>query len=198
MRSVVAPSLLRALVTRHVLVSVLALMVVVAVAIYESNVLILGEFEDESTILAEVALNEINDQAELATRAAALAAGLPTTRQLTEDRDAEGLTTFLIPVKSRIGVDLMNVADNDGRIIAGAQENKRSTLEPELVRLAQAQVQQSWALFDEPEGLVIRATSVIRNAGQDPIGTLEAGNVVGSTLLKPGKTPPNPDPARAR
>ena len=116
MRSVVAPSLLRALVARHVMVSVLALVVVVAVAIYESNELILGQFEDESGILAEVALNEINDQAELATRAAALAAGLPTTRQLTEDRDAEGLTTFLIPVKSRIGVDLMNVADNDGRI----------------------------------------------------------------------------------
>src|SRR3989475_2236158 len=138
MRSVVAPSLLRALVTRHVLVSVLALMVVVAVAIYESNVLILGEFEDESAILADVALNEISQQAELATRAAALVAGLPTTRQLTEERDAEGITTFLIPVKSRIGVDLMNVADNDGRIIAGAQENKRPTLEPQLVRLAQA------------------------------------------------------------
>ena len=193
MRSVVAPSLLRALVARHVMVSVLALVVVVAVAIYESNELILGQFEDESGILAEVALNEINDQAELATRAAALAAGLPTTRQLTEDRDAEGLTTFLIPVKSRIGVDLMNVADNDGRIIAGAQENKRSTLEPELVRLAQAQVQQSWVLFDEPEGLVIRAIYVIRNAEQDPIGMMEVSNVLGSTFLKSIKTRSNAD-----
>jgi len=193
MRSVVAPSLLRALVARHVMVSVLALVVVVAVAIYESNELILGQFEDESGILAEVALNEINDQAELATRAAALAAGLPTTRQLTEDRDAEGLTTFLIPVKSRIGVDLMNVADNDGRIIAGAQENKRLTLEPELVRLAQAQVQQSWVLFDEPEGLVIRAIYVIRNAEQDPIGMMEVSNVLGSTFLKSIKTRSNAD-----
>src|SRR5213594_3849321 len=183
-----APSLLRALVSRNVLVSVLALVVVVAVAIYESNQLILSQFADESGILAEVALNEINDQAELATRAAALAAGLPTTRQLTEDRDAEGLTTFLIPVKSRIGVDLMNVADNDGRIIAGAQENKRSTLEPEVVRLAQAQVQQSWVLFDEPEGLVIRAIYVIRNAEQDPIGMMEAGSVLGSEFLKSIKT----------
>ncbi|OLD10869.1 MAG: hypothetical protein AUJ06_01380 [Chloroflexi bacterium 13_1_40CM_3_70_6] len=191
MRSVVAPSLLRALVTRHVLVSVLALMVVVAVAIYESNVLILGEFEDESAILADVALNEISQQAELATRAAALVAGLPTTRQLTEERDAEGITTFLIPVKSRIGVDLMNVADNDGRIIAGAQENKRPTLEPELVRLAQAQVQQSWVLFDEPEGLVIRAIYVIRNAEQDPIGMMEVGNVLGSTFLRSVKTRSN-------
>src|SRR5712691_2212562 len=193
MRSVVAPSLLRALVTRHVLVSVLALVVVVAVAIYESNELILGQFEDESAILADVALKEINDQAELATRAAALVAGLPTTRQLTEDRDGEGLTTFLIPVKSRIGVDLMNVADNEGRIIAGAQENKRNTLEPELVRLAQAQVQQSWVLFDEPEGLVIRAIYVIRNAEQDPIGMMEVGNVLGSTFLKSIKTRSNAD-----
>src|SRR5712691_1711410 len=93
-----APSLLRALVGRNVLVSVLALVVVVAVAIYESNDLILSQFEDESAILADVALNEISDQADLATRAAALAAGLPTTRELTANRDSEGLTAFLIPV----------------------------------------------------------------------------------------------------
>ena len=60
------PSLLRALVSRNVLVSVLALVVVTAVAIYESNDLILSQFADESAILADVALNEINDQADLA------------------------------------------------------------------------------------------------------------------------------------
>src|SRR5437667_192817 len=59
MDKIFAPSLLRALVSRNVLVSVLALVVVVGVAIYESYGLILGQFADESAILADVAQNEL-------------------------------------------------------------------------------------------------------------------------------------------
>src|SRR6058998_396950 len=183
-----APSLLRALVSRNVLVSVLALVVVVAVAIYESNQLILSQFADESGILADVALNEITDQQILAQNAASLVASLPTTRELTELGDAEALTNFLLVVKARIGVGDMSVGDNNGTIIAAAQERTSDTFQPELVTLAQAQVQASWVLFDEPQGLVIRAIYVIRNANQDPIGMMEAGNVLGSEFLKSIKT----------
>jgi len=183
-----APSLLRALVSRNVLVSVLALVVIVAVAIYESNQLILSQFADESGILADVALNEITDQTVLATNAASLVASLPTTRELTEQGDVDGLTNFLLVVKARIGVGDMSVGDNNGRIIAAAQERTSETFQPELVTLAQAQVQQSAVLFDEPQGLVIRAIYVIRNANQDPIGMMEAGNVLGSDFLKSIKT----------
>jgi len=183
-----APSLLRALVSRNVLVSVLALVVVVAVAIYESNQLILSQFADESGILADVALNEITDQQILAQNAANLVASLPTTRELTELGDADGLTNFLLVVKARIGVSDMSVGDNNGKIIAAAQERTSDTFQPELVTLAQAQVQQSWVLFDEPQGLVIRAIYVIRNANQDPIGMMEAGSVLGSEFLKSIKT----------
>src|SRR6058998_3396125 len=183
-----APSLLRALVSRNVLVSVLALVVVVAVAIYESNQLILSQFADESGILADVALNEITDQQILAQNAASLVASLPTTRELTELGDAEALTNFLLVVKARIGVGDMSVGDNNGKIIAAAQERTSDTFQPELVTLAQAQVQQSAVLFDEPQGLVIRAIYVIRNANQDPIGMMEAGNVLGSDFLKSIKT----------
>ena len=103
MQKIFAPSLLRALVSRNVLVSVLALVVVVGVAIYESNGLILGQFADESAILADVAQNEIFDQADLAQRAASLFATLPTTRDLLEARDRDALTNFLLPLKARIG-----------------------------------------------------------------------------------------------
>src|SRR5256885_5513038 len=188
-----APSLLRALVSRNVLVSVLALVVIVAVAIYESNQLILSEFADESGILADVALNENTDQTVLATNAASLVASLPTTRELTELGDADSLTKFLLVVKARIGVGDMSVGDNNGRIIASAQERTSETFQPELVTLAQAQVQQSAVLFDEPQGLVIRAIYVIRNASQDPIGMMEAGNVLGSDFLKSIKTPSDAD-----
>src|SRR5256712_1968849 len=183
-----APSLLRALVSRNVLVSVLALVVIVAVAIYESNQLILSQFADESGILADVALNEISDQTVLATNAASLSASLPTTRELIEQGDYDGLTNFLLVVKARIGVSDMSVADNDGLILAAAQEKTSITFQPELVILAQAGVQQSAVLFDEPQGLVVRAIYVIRNVNQDPIGMMEAGNVLGSDFLKSIKT----------
>src|SRR5207237_6880923 len=164
------------------------LVLVVATAIYESNELIAGQFADESSLLASVALNEIQDTRDLTERAANLFASLQTTRELTEARDKDGLTNFLLPLKSRIGVDYIDVADNNGQIVASAQEQTGQTLQPELVTLAQAQVQQSAVLFDEPQGLVIRAIYVIRNANQDPIGMMEAGNVLGSDFLKSIKT----------
>ncbi len=184
MQKLFAPSLLRALVSRNVLVSVLALVVVVAVALYESNELVLTQFADESSILAEVANQEIQDQADIVTRAAQLVASLPTTRELTEARDREGLINFLLPLKSRLVVDDMNVADNDGRIIAPAQEQLSDTLEPELVAYARAQAQSQWVLFDEPQGLVIKAIYVIRDIDSDPIGMMEVGNVLTSKFLQ--------------
>jgi signal transduction histidine kinase len=193
MQKVFAPSLLRTLVSRNVLVSVLALVIVVVVAIYESNDLILSQFADESAIVADVAQNEIFAQANLAQRAASLFASLPTTRDLVEARDRDALTNFLLPLKARIGVDDIVVADNTGKIIGFAQEQRSDTLQPELVTLAQAQVQQSWVLFDEPDGLVIRAIHVIFNADQEPIGMMEVGNGLGSLFLKDIKTRSNAD-----
>src|SRR2546428_10609843 len=105
-----APSLLRALVSRNVLVSVLALVVVVAVAIYESNQLILSQVADESGNPADVALNEITDQQILAQNAASLLASPPTTREPTELGEADGPTNFLLGGKARIGVGDKGVA----------------------------------------------------------------------------------------
>jgi signal transduction histidine kinase len=188
MQKLFAPSLLRTLVSRNALVSVVALVVVVAVAIYESNELILSQFADESQILADVALTEIQNQADTVTHAAQLVASLPTTRDLTAAHDREGLINFLLPLKSRLVVDDMNVADNEGRIIAPAQEQTSEMLEPELVAYAKAQAQSQWVLFDEPQGLVIKAIFVIRNDNSDPIGMMEVGNILGSKFLKGIKT----------
>jgi len=123
MEKLFAPSLLRALVSRNVLVSVLALVVLVAVAIYESNQLILSQFADESGILADVALNEINDQADLAQRAATLVAGLPTTRELTElpvrVREFAELRARIVDIVSHvleIGPDDVELVDGAARV----------------------------------------------------------------------------------
>ncbi|MDQ2912243.1 MAG: HAMP domain-containing protein, partial [Chloroflexota bacterium] len=193
MRTLFAPSLLRALVSRNVLVSVVALVIVTSVAIFESDDLIANQFADESNILAGVALNEIQDQSDLVERAASLFSSLQQTRDLTEARDKESLTNFLLPLKSRIGVDYISVADNNGVIIATAQEKTSDTLQPELVIYAKAQAQQQSVLFDEPQGLVVRAIHVIFNADQEPIGMMEVGAGFTPQFLTDIKTRSNAD-----
>src|SRR5919197_1575625 len=156
-RQLFAPSLLRALVGRTVGVA----------------------------IVAQTAANEIDDLATQLIRSANLIAGLPTTRELTETRDTSGLQAFLIPQKSRLGVNLMNVADLAGTYIAVAQNVKPGDkLRPELLSLTRAGAQQSWVLFDEAEGLVIRAIFVVRGVDQEPVGYVEVGGVLGNSFLK--------------
>lgn len=181
-----SPSLLRALVGRTVAVAVGALVVLAAVALYESNDLIGKQFEDTAEIVATAAHNDIQDQAALMLRASQLIAGLPTTRELTEARDRAGLEAFLLPQKSRLNVGFMNIADLKGVLIAGAQDfTPGETLHPELVVAALASSQQSWVLSDEPgRGLVIRAIWEIRGQEQERIGYMEVAGILGDDYLK--------------
>jgi signal transduction histidine kinase/HAMP domain-containing protein len=180
-----APSLLRALVGRTVGVAVAALVILSAVALVESNDLVTKQFEDEANVVANTAGNQIDDQANLMIRAASLIAGLPTTRELTEAKDTAGLQAFLIPQKSRLGVDIMNVADNNGQYLAGAQDVKPGeSLRAELLALTRAGAQSSKVLYDEAEGLVIRAIFTIRGADLEQIGVVEVGSILGNEFLK--------------
>jgi signal transduction histidine kinase/HAMP domain-containing protein len=180
-----APSLLRALVGRTVAVAVAALIVIAAVAIWQSDTLVRLEFEEKAGIVAQAAANEIENQGVLMNRQASLMAGLPTTRELTEAQNPEALTAFLLPQKSRLNVDIMNVADVRGHYIAGAQDLKPGeTLKPELLRLAQVGANQTWILSDEPQGLVIRAIYAIRGKDQEVLGEMEVGTVLSDAFLK--------------
>jgi signal transduction histidine kinase len=180
-----APSLLRALVGRTIAVAVGALVLLAAIALYESNDLITKQFDDEATIVAQAAANDISDQKDILQRQASLLAGLPTIRELTEADDRSALEAFLLPQKSRLLVDIMNVADTNGLYLGGAQDFKvGETLKPDLVELVQARASQGWSLYDEPQGIVIRAIYVIRGKDQEPIGYMEVGSVLGNTYLK--------------
>jgi signal transduction histidine kinase/HAMP domain-containing protein len=181
-----APSLLRALVGRTVAVAVGALLVLAAVALYESNELVTKQFEDEANIVAAAAHKDILDQATLMLRQASLIAGLETTRALTAVRQRAPIEAFLLAQKSRLDVTFMNVADLNGVLLGGGQDfEPGATLNPELVIAAKAQSQQSWVLADEAgRGLVIRAIWVIRGSEQENIGYVELGSVLGDDYLK--------------
>ncbi|HET9809619.1 MAG TPA: histidine kinase dimerization/phospho-acceptor domain-containing protein, partial [Candidatus Limnocylindria bacterium] len=180
-----APSLLRALVGRTVAVAVGALVLLAAVALYESNELITRQFDDEASIVAQAAANDIAEQSTLLVRQASLLAGLPNIRELTESRDRGALEAFLLTQKSRLFVDIINVSDTRGLLIAGAQDFRQGEmLKPDLVSLVEAGAQQSWSLYDEPQGIVIRAIYVIRGTEQDPVGYMEVGANLGDAYLK--------------
>ena len=180
-----APSLLRALVGRTVAVAVGALLVLAAVALYESNDLVSKQFEDEANIVAAAAAKDIQDLKDRLLSQASLIAGLPDTRELTEGRNRAAIEAFLLPQKSRLNVDFMNIADVRGVLIGGGQDFlPGQKLDPELVIAAEAGSQQSWVLADEPgRGLVIRAIWVIRNE-QENIGYVELGSILGDQYLK--------------
>ena len=181
-----SPSLLRALVGRTVAVAVGALVVLAAVAIYESQDLIAKQFEDEANIVAQAAANDIQDQANLMLRQASLIAGLQKTTDVTLARDRSQIEAFLLPQKSRLNVDFMNVSDLHGVLLGGAQDFVTGgKLHPELVIAAEAQAQQSWIISDEAgRGLVIRAIWVIRGREQENIGYVEVGYALGDAYLK--------------
>ncbi|MGH2492830.1 MAG: histidine kinase dimerization/phospho-acceptor domain-containing protein, partial [Candidatus Limnocylindria bacterium] len=180
-----APSLLRALVGRTVAVAVAALVLLAAVALYESNELITKQFDDEAGIVAQAAKNDIAEQSTLLVRQASLLAGLPNVRELTEARDRGALEAFLLTQKSRLFVDIINVANTKGVLIAGAQDfQPGEMLKPDLVALVGAGAVQSWSLYDERQGIVIRAIYVIRGTDQDPVGYMEVGGILGDAYLK--------------
>src|SRR5688572_25824675 len=109
-----APSLLRALVGRTVAVAVGALLMLAAVALYESNVLITKQFEDEAGIVADAAAKDIRDLKDRLLSQASLIAGLPDTRELTQGRNRASIEASLLPPKSRLNVHFMNTADVRG------------------------------------------------------------------------------------
>ena len=139
-----APSLLRALVGRTVAVAVGALVVLAAIALYESNDLVAKQFEDEATIVAQAAANGIEGQSTLLVRQASLLAGLPTIRELTEAKDRDALDAFLLPQKSRLLVDFMDVADLD--------DGERFALSHGARRVPGGEPEGNFRVFLDPSG----------------------------------------------
>src|SRR5438270_8331587 len=185
LRRLVAPSLLRTLVIRSMSVTIVALVLVSGLAIYLSNDLLETRFEHEAETIAGSAQSDINERIVFTTRNAALLASLPTMRELAATRDTNQLTSFLIGLKSNIGIEVMNVATLDGTIVAWAQDIKPGEKLPvELTRRAGANPENAYVIFNEPLGLTVRGIAYIRNDRGEPIGLLETGSVLSTPFLR--------------
>ena len=181
-RSLAAPTLLRALVGPTVLVTVLALAVLVAAAIYGSNDLIVRQFTDQADLVSRTASNEISRRADLMTQDAKVLAALPSVRELTQARDSARLNAFLLEIKRDLDVDYMSVADTSGRLMASVHGfSPGATLPTGLLQLAGTN--SAWALYDEADGLVIRAVAPVKADDGSTTGLVQVGSVLGDRYL---------------
>ena len=184
-RQILAPGLLRRLVTRTMGWSAAALLAFALPAFFVSNQIIVTRFEDEARNLAANADRGVRDRVTFASNAAATIAGLPDIGLLVSAKAKAGqFATYLLPVKSRLHLDVLNVATNEGLVIGAAQDiQPGETLPPELLRRAGIKAEEAWVVEDEARGLTVRAISVIRDQAGMQIGLVQAGVVLDTSAL---------------
>src|SRR5213594_880529 len=172
--SLLRPSLRRTLLARSFVIGILPIVVIGALAIGVSRQLLLDRFNDEAQVVASATSNGIADRITLASRGSAVLSAVP------------GIRELLIPLKSRLGLDLAFVSDTNGVIIAGAQDfTPGDKLPAELVVRAQARAEQSYVIYTEVRGLMIRAITPVSSG--DPAsapGFVETGSLLDNSFLK--------------
>ena len=184
LRRLLFGSLAGVLLWQTLLISVLPMLFIAIVAVYASNALVRARFAGEATYVASTAANGILDKAAVTSHTAELLAEFPTTRALTEAGDADRLTAFLLPMKSRLGVDILDVADPAGSVVAAAQDSTVGGKLPDLlVRRVNADAQRAWALFDDPHGVMLRAIYPIRSPEGNLLGVMDVGVLLGPSFL---------------
>ncbi len=178
-------SLATVLLWQTMLLSVLPMLMIAVIALYASRAVVGGRFGEEGRYVVAAASNAVQQKASDTTNIANLLAVFPSTRSFVTAHDADGLTAFLMPMKSRFGVDELDVADANGRIIAAAEAGSaRKSLPEPLVRRAAAGSEPSWALIDEPQGIVLHAISPIQNDQDETIAWTDVGVLLGPSFLR--------------
>ena len=181
-----APSIRRTLLSRTLLIAIVPIILIGSLAIALSQDLLRARFNDEAQIVENATFSGIGDRVTLAQRGSAVLSALPEVRDLTLARDSVGLRELLIPLKSRLALDLAFVSDSKGVIIAGAQDFKPGDMLPaELVVRVQAHAESSYVIYSEQRGLMIRAiTPISSSTPQGAPGYVETGSLLDDGFLK--------------
>ena len=179
------PGLLRRLVLSSVGWSVVALIAFALPAFFISNQLIVARFQDEAHSLATNAVGDVSERIGFASSAAATIAGLPDVGQLVQSKARPAqFANYLLPVKSRLKLDVLNVSTPDGVVIGAAQDiPPGQTLPPELLKRAGIKAEEAWVVEDEARGLTVHAISVVRDPLGNSIAFVEAGVVLNAAVL---------------
>ncbi len=183
LRRILAPSLLRVLLARTLIAAAVPLVVLAIAVIFITDRVILDRFQEESALVSKTVEGDIHERVITVTRNASLIAELQPTRDVISSRDPQRIRALLLPLKSRLGLDLINFAGPDGRLIASAQDVREGeTVRRELLRRVEASVEQTWIIDEESNGLMLRAVAPVRQSGE-LIGVVEVGLLLDSKFL---------------
>lgn len=186
LRTLLPPSLRRTLLLRSLTIGLVPIVLIAALALAVSQRLLQERFDDEARLVAGATASAIQDNIDQTNRSGAVLAALSSVRELATARDGAALRELLIPLKSRLALDVVLVSDQNGVIIAGGQDfapNER--LPQELLIRASAGAERSYVVYSEPKGLMIRSITPI-SAG-DPSkgpGFIEVGSLLDDSFLK--------------
>src|SRR6266508_6335059 len=104
--SLVAPSLRRTILFRSLVIGLVPVVLIVAIALVVSQRLLQERFDDEARLVAGGTASGLDDRITQTFRSGAVLAALSSVRDLTTARDAKALRELLIPLKSRLALDL--------------------------------------------------------------------------------------------
>ena len=168
-KRLVAPGLLRTHLGRTLLVGVVPLLALSAVVLTVSDRLIYDRFERESALVANGLAADIGERVLLVARDANLIAEIQPVREVIATGDTQSVRAQLIPLKGRLDLDIVSVADPDsGDIIFRAQDPLPGERPTEaLLQRISARAEQAWVIDGEaPEGVVVRALAPVRTSGR--------------------------------
>jgi signal transduction histidine kinase len=171
---------------RTLVISVVPIVLIVALALAQSQRLLQERFNDEAAIVSGATANALANRVLQTSRSGSVLAALSRVRELAIAGDTNGLRELLIPLKSRLALDVVRIANGDGAIIAGAQDViPGERLPAELLARALARAENSWVIYSDPQGLMIRSITPISGGdlASSP-GFVEVGYLLDTKFLQ--------------
>jgi len=193
LRRLLAPGLLRAQLSRTLLVGVVPLVILSLAVLRVSDDLIYERFRQESALVANGLAADIDERVLLVARYASLIAEIQQIRDVIVSGDAQGMKAQLLPLKGRLGLDIVDVADpQTGLIIAAAQDTAPAErLAPALLARMNARVESAWILDNSPGGLYVRAIAPVRAGANSVVAVVQTGVLIDDRLLSSLKELPD-------
>jgi len=183
-RRLFAPGLLRDLLARTLIVGVVPLLVLAVVILTVTDRLVYERFQQQSSGDAANLSASIGDRVLLTARYANLIAEIQQTRDAIESGDQAAIRVQLLPLKARLGLDIVNVATPTGTIITGAQDSlPGERIVPALLERINSKVESAWILDGEsPRGPTVTAVAPVRGHGI-VVGVIETGLILDDRFL---------------
>ncbi|GAC1317910.1 MAG: hypothetical protein NVSMB2_12190 [Chloroflexota bacterium] len=183
--SVLRPGLHRQLLAWTLATSLVPLVLLALVCAQVTEQMLMERFEADAVGRAQAVTMRLRDRVSATTQAARMVAEIQPTRDVLSETP-QTAARLLLPLKTRLGLDVLNLANKDGQIVGAAQDNARETVPGELLGPFLLKAEQSWYIDSEARsgGLLLHTAAPIRQDGA-LVGVVEAGTRLDRDLLLP-------------